>query len=32
MEDNVKMILTEIGFEVWTGYIRLRIGFIGGLL
>jgi hypothetical protein len=31
-EDNIKMELWEIGFEVWIGFIGLRIGTGGGLL
>jgi hypothetical protein len=30
--DNIRMDLREIGWEVWTGFIRLRIARCGGLL
>jgi hypothetical protein len=30
-KDDIKMDLKEIGWEVWTGFIRLRIGTVGGL-
>jgi hypothetical protein len=30
-EDTIKMDLREMGFEVWTGLICLRIGTGGGL-
>jgi hypothetical protein len=29
-EDNIKMDLQEVGWEVWTGSSRLRIGTDGG--
>jgi hypothetical protein len=29
-EDNIKMDLKEVGWRVWTGFIWLRIGTIGG--
>jgi hypothetical protein len=31
-EDGIKMDLGEIGWGVWSGFIWLRIGTIGGLL
>jgi hypothetical protein len=31
-EDNIRMNLTEIVWELWTGFIWLRIGTSGGLL
>jgi hypothetical protein len=31
-EDGIKMDLMEIGWGVWTGFIWLRIGNVGGLL
>ena len=31
-EDNIKMDLREVGWEVWTGSISLRIGTGGELL
>jgi hypothetical protein len=31
-EDNIKMVLREIGFGMWIGFIGLRIGTGGGVL
>jgi hypothetical protein len=31
-KDNIKMALQEVGWEVWTGSIWLRIGTGGGQL
>jgi hypothetical protein len=31
-EDEIKMYLREIGWGVWSGFIWLRIGIVGGLL
>jgi hypothetical protein len=31
-EDGIKMDLGEIGWGVWSGFSRLRIGTVGGLL
>jgi hypothetical protein len=31
-EDGIKMVLREIGWGVWSGFTRLRIGTVGGLL
>jgi hypothetical protein len=31
-EDNIEMNLSEIGWEVWTGFIWIRTGTSGGLL
>jgi hypothetical protein len=31
-KDNIELYLTEVGCEVWTGFICLRIGTSGGLL
>jgi hypothetical protein len=31
-EDGIKMDLREIGWRVWSGFIWLRIGTVGGLL
>jgi hypothetical protein len=31
-EDNIKMVLQEVGWGAWTGLIWLRIGTGGGLL
>jgi hypothetical protein len=31
-EDNIRMYLREMGWDVWTGLIWLRIETIGGLL
>jgi hypothetical protein len=31
-KDGIKMDLSEIGWGVWTGFTRLRIGTDGGLL
>jgi hypothetical protein len=30
-EDGIKMDLREIGWGVWSGFIWLRIGTVGGL-
>jgi hypothetical protein len=32
MLNNIKMDLKEVGWEIWTGLIWLRIGTGGGLL
>jgi hypothetical protein len=31
-EDGIKMDLREIGGGVWSGFTRLRMGIVGGLL
>jgi hypothetical protein len=31
-EDNINMDLRDIGFEMWIGFIGLRIGTAGGIL
>jgi hypothetical protein len=31
-EDNIKMDVREIGYEVWTGFIWLRTGANAGLV
>jgi hypothetical protein len=31
-EDGIKIVLREIGWGVWSGFIWLRIGIAGGLL
>jgi hypothetical protein len=31
-EDGIKMDLREIGWGLWSGFTRLRIGIVGGLL
>jgi hypothetical protein len=31
-EDGIKMDLGEIGWEVWSGFIWLRFGTVGGML
>jgi hypothetical protein len=31
-EDGIKMDLRDIGWGVWSGFIWLRIGIVGGLL
>jgi hypothetical protein len=31
-EDGIKMDLRKIGWGVWSGFIWLRIGIVGGLL
>jgi hypothetical protein len=31
-EIRIKMDLTEMGCGVWSGFTRLRIGIVGGLL
>jgi hypothetical protein len=31
-EDGIKMDLRELGWGVWSGFIWLRIGTVGGLL
>jgi hypothetical protein len=31
-KNNIKMVLQEVGWEPWSGFIWLRIGRGGGLL
>jgi hypothetical protein len=31
-EDNIKVVLQEVGWMAWTGLIWLRVGTGGGLL